>query len=74
MRQIVAGLTDDSEGSSDLAHELSKADPITLEHGQDSDDDMSDPEDWLPDPVDADPGNPSKWEMCARCKQYQIDN
>eukprot|EP00062_Callorhinchus_milii_P014829 gi/632964421/ref/XP_007898391.1/ PREDICTED: anaphase-promoting complex subunit 2 [Callorhinchus milii] len=57
VRQIVAGLTDDSEGSSDLANELSKADPITLEHGHDSDDDMSDPEDWVPDPVDADPGN-----------------
>ncbi|XP_059850337.1 anaphase-promoting complex subunit 2 [Hypanus sabinus] len=56
VRQIVAGLTDDSEGSSDLANELSKADPITLEHGQDSDDDMSDPENWLPDPIDADPG------------------
>ncbi|XP_072422395.1 anaphase-promoting complex subunit 2 isoform X2 [Chiloscyllium punctatum] len=56
VRQIVAGLTDDSEGSSDLANELSKADPITLEHGHDSDDDMSDPDDWVPDPVDADPG------------------
>nr|XP_060613214.1 anaphase-promoting complex subunit 2 [Anolis sagrei ordinatus] len=56
VRQIVAGLTGDAEGSSDLASELSKADPVTLENGQESEDDASDPEDWVPDPVDADPG------------------
>ncbi|XP_030391697.1 anaphase-promoting complex subunit 2 [Gopherus evgoodei] len=56
VRQIVAGLTGDAEGSGDLANELSKADPVTLENGQESDDDISEPEDWLPDPVDADPG------------------
>ncbi|KAM9326792.1 anaphase-promoting complex subunit 2 [Gastrophryne carolinensis] len=54
VRQIVAGLTGDAEG--DLANELSKADPVVLENGQESDDEVSDPEDWLPDPVDADPG------------------
>ncbi|XP_072840665.2 anaphase-promoting complex subunit 2 [Pogona vitticeps] len=59
VRQIVAGLTGDAEGSGDLANELSKADPVTLENGQESDDDVSDPEDWVPDPVDADPGKSS---------------
>ncbi|KAM3911969.1 anaphase-promoting complex subunit 2 [Leptodactylus fuscus] len=54
VRQIVAGLTGDAEG--DLANELSKADPVVLENGQESDDDVSEPEDWMPDPVDADPG------------------
>lgn len=56
VRQIVAGLTGDAEGSGDLANELSKADPVTLENGQESDDDISEPGDWVPDPVDADPG------------------
>ncbi|XP_038623917.1 anaphase-promoting complex subunit 2 [Tachyglossus aculeatus] len=59
VRQIVAGLTGDAEGSGDLAHELAKADPVTLDNGQESDDDLSDPEDWVPDPVDADPGKAS---------------
>ncbi|XP_075041569.1 anaphase-promoting complex subunit 2 [Mixophyes fleayi] len=54
VRRIVAGLTGDAEG--DLANELSKADPVVLENGQESDDDVSEPEDWTPDPVDADPG------------------
>jgi len=52
VRQIVAGLTGDTEGCIDLANELSRADPVTLEM-QDSEDDGSDPEDWLPDPTDA---------------------
>ncbi|XP_069729188.1 anaphase-promoting complex subunit 2-like [Phaenicophaeus curvirostris] len=59
VRQIVAGLTGDAEGSGDLANELSKADPVTLENGQESDDDVAEPEDWVPDPVDADPGKSS---------------
>ncbi|XP_063172612.1 anaphase-promoting complex subunit 2 [Candoia aspera] len=59
VRQIVAGLTGDAEGSADLANELSKADPVTLENGQESDDDVSEPEDWVPDPVDADPSKSS---------------
>lgn len=56
VRQIVAGLTGDAEVSSDLANELSKADPVTLENGQESDDDILEPEDWIPDPIEADPG------------------
>ncbi|XP_039200849.1 anaphase-promoting complex subunit 2 isoform X1 [Crotalus tigris] len=59
VRQIVAGLTGDAEGSADLANELSKADPVTLENGQESEDDGSEPEDWLPDPVEADPAGKS---------------
>lgn len=54
VRQIVAGLTGDSEGCSDLASELSRGDPVTLEM-QDSDDEGADPEDWTPDPTDAVP-------------------
>lgn len=56
MRQIVAGLTGDSDGTGDLAVELSRTDPASLETGQDSEDDSGEPEDWVPDPVDADPG------------------
>ncbi|RXM95033.1 Anaphase-promoting complex subunit 2 [Acipenser ruthenus] len=39
VRQIVAGLTGDTEGSSELANEL--------------DEETADPEEWLPDPIDA---------------------
>nr|XP_034958292.1 anaphase-promoting complex subunit 2 isoform X2 [Zootoca vivipara] len=54
VRQIVAGLT--GEGSGDLAHELSRADPVTLDNGQESDEEAGgEPEDWVPDPVDAHP-------------------
>uniref|UniRef100_A0A8D0Q507 Anaphase-promoting complex subunit 2 n=1 Tax=Sus scrofa TaxID=9823 RepID=A0A8D0Q507_PIG len=59
VRQIVAGLTGDSDGTGDLAVELSKTDPASLETGQDSEDDSGEPEDWVPDPVDADPGKSS---------------
>ncbi|XP_045417936.1 anaphase-promoting complex subunit 2 isoform X3 [Lemur catta] len=59
VRQIVAGLTGDSDGTGDLAVELSKTDPASLETGQDSEDDAGEPEDWVPDPVDADPGKSS---------------
>lgn len=52
VRQIVAGLTGDAEGCTDLASELSRGDPVTLEM-QDSDDEGNDPEDWTPDPTDA---------------------
>nr|XP_055056971.1 anaphase-promoting complex subunit 2 [Misgurnus anguillicaudatus]XP_055056972.1 anaphase-promoting complex subunit 2 [Misgurnus anguillicaudatus] len=52
VRQIVGSLTGDAEGCSDLANELSRADPVTLET-QDSEDEASDPEDWTPDPTDA---------------------
>ncbi|KAK2120787.1 Anaphase-promoting complex subunit 2 [Saguinus oedipus] len=57
VRQIVAGLTGDSDGTGDLAVELSKTDPASLETGQDSEDDSGEPEDWVPDPVDADPAS-----------------
>uniref|UniRef100_A0A8C7YQF3 Anaphase-promoting complex subunit 2 n=1 Tax=Oryzias sinensis TaxID=183150 RepID=A0A8C7YQF3_9TELE len=56
VRQIVAGLTGDAEGCTDLASELSRGDPVTLEM-QDSDDEGTDPEDWTPDPTDAVPDN-----------------
>ncbi|XP_058158763.1 anaphase-promoting complex subunit 2 [Dasypus novemcinctus] len=59
VRQIVAGLTGDSDGTGDLAAELSRTDPASLETGQDSEDDSGEPEDWVPDPVDADPGKSS---------------
>ncbi|MFT7817668.1 anaphase-promoting complex subunit 2 [Arapaima gigas] len=52
VRQIVASLTGDTEGCGDLANELSRADPVTLET-QDSEDEGSDPEEWTPDPTDA---------------------
>ncbi|KAF7688551.1 anaphase-promoting complex subunit 2 [Silurus meridionalis] len=52
VRQIVASLTGDTEGCSELASELSRADPVTLET-QDSEDEESDPEEWTPDPTDA---------------------
>lgn len=55
VRQIVAGLTGDAEGCTDLASELSRGDPVTLEM-QDSDEEGTDPEDWTPDPTDAVPG------------------
>uniref|UniRef100_A0A3Q2ZNH6 Anaphase-promoting complex subunit 2 n=1 Tax=Kryptolebias marmoratus TaxID=37003 RepID=A0A3Q2ZNH6_KRYMA len=54
VRQIVAGLTGDAEGCAELAAELSRGDPVTLEM-QDSDDEGNDPEDWTPDPTDAVP-------------------
>ncbi|CAK6981823.1 anaphase-promoting complex subunit 2, partial [Scomber scombrus] len=54
VRQIVAGLTGDAEGCTDLASELSRGDPVTLEM-QDSDEEGADPEDWTPDPTDAVP-------------------
>lgn len=54
VRQIVAGLTGDVEGCTDLASELSRGDPVTLEM-QDSDEEGNDPEDWTPDPTDAMP-------------------
>jgi len=55
VRQIVAGLTGDAEGCTDLASELSRGDLVTLEL-QDSDEEGAKPEDWSPDPTDAVPG------------------
>lgn len=65
MRQIVAGLTGDAESCTDLASELSRGDPVTLEI-QDSDDEGNDPEDWTPDPTDAVPGQPARRRL-SRC-------
>lgn len=67
MRQIVAGLTGDSDGTGDLAVELSKTDPASLETGQDSEDDSGEPEDWVPDPVDADPGQCHQPHLALGC-------
>lgn len=71
MRQIVAGLTGDAEGCTDLAAELSRGDPVTLEM-QDSDEEGNDPEDWTPDPTDAVPGQeawpPSAVDACPRAR------
>lgn len=61
----MAGLTGDSDGTGDLAVELSKTDPACLETGQDSEDDSGEPEDWVPDPVDADPGQFTYWTHSA---------
>ncbi|TRY88008.1 hypothetical protein DNTS_013003 [Danionella cerebrum] len=52
VHQIVSGLTGDSVGCTDLAHELWRGDPVTLET-QDSEDEAGGPEDWTPDPTDA---------------------
>lgn len=62
VRQIVGSLTGDAEGCSDLANELSRADPVTLET-QDSEDEGSDPEEWTPDPTDALTG---QWQVTLR--------
>ncbi|XP_057716916.1 anaphase-promoting complex subunit 2 [Corythoichthys intestinalis] len=53
VRQIVDGLTGDAvTGCAELASELSRGDPVTLEM-QDSDEEGGDPEGWAPDPTDA---------------------
>ncbi|XP_075912272.1 anaphase-promoting complex subunit 2 [Petromyzon marinus] len=53
VRKIVAGLTDDVDGPSELAGELTRAEPVELEHSLGSDDDGDEPEDWSPPPSDA---------------------
>ena len=54
VRCIVSSLTDD--GSSELSDELFKGQPLVLDESYHSDDDAEDWENWMPDPVDADPG------------------
>lgn len=66
VRQIVAGLTGDAEGCTDLASELSRGDPVTLEM-QDSDEEGNHPEDWTPDPTDAVPGQRTHHVLTRRC-------
>ncbi|CAH1272684.1 ANAPC2 [Branchiostoma lanceolatum] len=60
VRKIVEGLTEE-EGGSDLADELMKGDPISLEEGVEEE--GGDPwawNKWEPDPIDADPSKTSK--------------
>ena len=57
MRCIVSSLTDD--GSNELSDELIKAQPLKMDDSCHSDDDTEDWQSWMPDPVDADPGNSS---------------
>lgn len=57
VRQIVCNLTDD--GSNELLDELQKGQPL-LDDGCSSDDELDDWENWMPDPVDADPRTTSK--------------
>ncbi|XP_078603825.1 anaphase-promoting complex subunit 2-like isoform X2 [Branchiostoma floridae x Branchiostoma japonicum] len=60
VRKIVEGLTEE-EGGSDLADELMKGDPISLEEGVEEE--GEDPwawTKWEPDPIDADPSKTSK--------------
>ncbi|XP_061183897.1 anaphase-promoting complex subunit 2-like [Saccostrea echinata] len=57
VRQIVSNLTDD--GSNELLEELQKGQPL-LDDGCSSDDELEDWENWMPDPVDADPRSTSK--------------
>lgn len=72
VRQIVAGLTGDPEGCTDLASELSRGDPVTLEM-QDSDEEGNDPEDWTPDPTDAVPGTShSELKTFLRPRQWAV--
>lgn len=54
MRCIVSNLTDD--GSNELLEELVKGQPLLDEAAHNDEEDV-DWEKWMPDPVDADPGN-----------------
>ncbi|XP_074654773.1 anaphase-promoting complex subunit 2-like [Tubulanus polymorphus] len=58
VRCIVSSLTED--GSSDLSDELIKGQPLVLDESYHSDDENDDWENWMPDPVDADPAKTSK--------------
>nr|XP_006818421.1 PREDICTED: anaphase-promoting complex subunit 2-like [Saccoglossus kowalevskii] len=58
VRCIVSSLTDD--GSSELADELVKGEPLLMDENYYSDEENGDPETWQPDPIDADPAKTSK--------------
>ncbi|XP_067662241.1 anaphase-promoting complex subunit 2-like [Haliotis asinina] len=58
VRCIVSSLTD--EGSNELLDELVKSQPLLLDEGVQSDDESDDWQNWMPDPVDADPSTTSK--------------
>lgn len=58
VRNIVSSLAD--EGFSELADELIKGEALQLDDAYLSDDDDTDWESWVPDPIDADPNKTSK--------------
>lgn len=58
VREIISSLIDD--GSSELCDELFKGEPLVLDESYNSDEETDNWENWHPDPVDADPGKPSK--------------
>ena len=53
VRCIVSSLTDDS--NRELAEELVKAEPLHMDESYSSEHEEEKPEEWLPDPIDADP-------------------
>ena len=54
VRCIVSNLTDD--GSNELLEELVKGQPL-VDEGANHDEEEEDWEKWVPDPIDAEPGN-----------------
>ncbi|XP_038045964.1 anaphase-promoting complex subunit 2-like isoform X2 [Patiria miniata] len=58
VRCIVSSLTDDS--NKELAEELIKAEPVTMDESYCSEQEDEDHQDWQPDPIDADPARTSK--------------
>ena len=54
VRCIVSSLTDDS--NKELAEELIKAEPVTMDESYCSEQEDEDHQEWQPDPIDADPG------------------
>lgn len=54
-RCVVSSLTE--EGPSDLADELIKGEALQIDENTFSDDEDANWENWVPDPVDADPSN-----------------
>ncbi|XP_013419521.1 anaphase-promoting complex subunit 2-like [Lingula anatina] len=58
VRCIVASLTE--EGSNELSEELFKGNTLVLDETCQSDEEDEDWENWMPDPVDADPAKTSK--------------
>lgn len=71
MRQIVCNLTDD--GSNELLDELQKGQPL-LDDGCSSDDELDDWENWMPDPVDADPSKIHRTFRTVFTKNYKSAN
>lgn len=69
VRQIVCNLTDD--GSNELLDELQKGQPL-LDDGCSSDDELDDWENWMPDPVDADPSKSLKQAWSGKCLRLII--